>query len=312
MSKTAFIFAGQGAQKSGMGKELAESFPTAMKVFDEANEALGFDIKDMIWNGGDEILMITENTQPCIVTVSAACLAILEEKGICADMVAGLSLGEYTAHIASGSMKFKDAVRLVRKRGKFMQEAVPVGEGAMAAVLGMADGDVEECCRLAEDAGYVAPANYNCPGQLVIAGEVKAVERACEICKEKGAKRAKTLPVSAPFHCEMLKNAADKLETELSQVEVGEMQIPLITNSTADFVRSKEDIKPSLVRQVTSPVRWEATVRKMIAEGVDTFIEIGPGKALSGFVGRISKDVRVFNVEDIASLNTVLEAFGKC
>ncbi len=308
MSKTAFIFAGQGAQKVGMGKELAENFSSAMKVFDSANEALGFDIKDMIWNGEAETLMITENTQPCIVTVSAACLAVLEEKGIKPDVVAGLSLGEYTAHIASGSLKFEDAVRLVKKRGKFMQEAVPVGEGAMAAVLGMADADVEECCRLAADAGYVAPANYNCPGQLVIAGETAAVERACEICKEKGAKRARPLPVSAPFHCEMLKNAAEKLEKELETVEVCDMKIPLITNSTADYVAAKEDIKASLVKQVTSPVKWEATIRKMIADGVDTFIEVGPGKTLSGFVGKIDKEVKVYNVEDMASLNNLLES----
>ncbi len=308
MSKTAFIFAGQGAQKVGMGKELAENFPSAMKIFDTANEALGFDIKDMIWNGDDVDLMITENTQPCIVTMSAACLAVLEEKGIKPDVVAGLSLGEYTAHIASGSITFEDAVRLVKKRGKFMQEAVPVGEGAMAAVLGMADADVEECCRLASDVGYVAPANYNCPGQLVIAGEVKAVERACEICKEKGAKRARPLPVSAPFHCKMLKNAAEKLEKELEGVTVSDMKIPLITNSTADYVAAKEDIKASLVKQVTSPVKWEATIRKMIADGVDTFIEVGPGKTLSGFVGKIDKEVKVYNIEDLASLNTLLEA----
>lgn len=312
MSKTAFMFAGQGAQKIGMGKELAENFSSAMRVFDNACDALGFDIKSMIWDGDEQTLMITENTQPCVVTMSAAALAVLEEKGIKPDMTAGLSLGEYTAHIAAGSLKFDDAVRLVKKRGRFMQEAVPVGVGAMAAVIGLSNEEVENCCRAAADAGYVSPANYNCPGQLVISGETAAVERACELCREKGAKRAKPLPVSAPFHCEMLGKAAEKLAAELENIDVSDMSVPVYTNSTALPIESKEDIKPSLVRQVTSSVRWEQTVRNMIDRGADTFIEIGPGRALGGFVGRISKDVKVYNVEDMKSLNNLLEALGKC
>lgn len=294
-----------------MGKEIAEHFPCAMETFDKASEALGFDVKEMIWNGDQQTLMITENTQPAIVTMSSAVLSVLEEKGLKADYVAGLSLGEYTAHVASGSLKFEDAVRLVKKRGKYMQEAVPLGQGAMAAIIGLADAEVEACCENAADAGYVAPTNYNCPGQLVIAGEVAAVEKACALCKEKGAKRAKMLPVSAPFHCRLLDSAAEKLGKELETVPVYDMQFPVLTNVTADMIPSKEDIKGLLVKQVVSPVKWEATVRRLIAEGVDTFIEIGPGRALCGFIGRISKEVRALNVEDMDSLETTLSALGE-
>lgn len=313
MGKTAFLFAGQGAQAVGMGKELCDNFECAAKVFDEATKALGFDIKEMIFNGDEQTLMITENTQPTIVTMSIAALRVLEEKGVRADVCAGLSLGEYCAHIASGSLKFEDAVKLVRKRGKYMQEEVPVGEGAMAAIIALGAEDVVECCKEASSVGICSPANFNCPGQIVVSGEVKAVEKCCEIAKEKGAKRAIMLPVSAPFHCEMLKGAGEKLAKEIENVEVFDMQIPVITNVTADYVASKEDIKPLLIKQVSSSVRWEETINKMIADGVDTFIEIGPGKALGGFVKKVSREVSVYNVEDIASLEKTLEGLKtKC
>lgn len=310
MGKLAFVFAGQGAQAVGMGKELAENFDVAMKTFDEASEALGFDIKDMIWNGDKKTLMITENTQPTIVTMSVAALRVLQEKGIKPDVVAGLSLGEYTAHIASGSMNFEDGVRLVKKRGKYMQEEVPVGKGAMAAILALTADEVRECCEEASKVGVCTGANFNCPGQIVVSGEVAAVEKCCELAKAKGAKRAMLLPVSAPFHCELLIGAGEKLAKELENVEIGDMQIPVITNVTADYVGSKEDIKPLLIKQVSSSVLWEDTIRKMLADGVDTFVEVGPGKALSGFIKKITKDVNVYNVEDMASLEKTLEGLN--
>lgn len=311
MGKIAFIFAGQGAQQPGMGKELAESFPCADKVFDEAAEALGFDVRDMIFNGDKETLMITENTQPSIVTMSVAALRVLEEKGIKADVVAGLSLGEYTAHVAAGSLAFKDAVALVRKRGKFMQEEVPVGKGAMAAILGLDADAVREAAKKASNVGVCTGANFNCPGQIVVSGETDAVAECCKIATEMGAKRAVMLDVSAPFHCELLVGAGDKLASEMENIEVYDMNIPVITNVTADYIKNKDDIKSLLKQQVSSSVLWEDTIQRMIDDGVDTFIEIGPGKALTGFMKKIDKTMRVFNVEDLASLEKTLAGLLK-
>lgn len=307
MGKTVFVFAGQGAQKIGMGKELAENFKAASDVFDEASDALGFDIRELIFNGDESTLMLTENTQPAVVTMSIAAYRVLEEKGIKPDIAAGLSLGEYSAHIASGTMDFADGVRLVKKRGRYMQEEVPEGVGAMAAILALDADTVLACCKEASDYGICEAANFNCPGQIVVSGEVKAVEKCCEIAKEKGAKRAMLLPVSAPFHCSMLKGAGEKLSQELKNVELHEMKIPIITNVTADYIKSVDEVKGLLEKQVSSSVKWEESIRRMIADGADTFVEVGPGKALSGFIKKIDKELRVYNVEDMASLEKTLE-----
>lgn len=307
MGKIAFIFSGQGAQYVGMGKQIAEEYNSADEIFNQATEALGFDVKKMIFESDDETLKITENTQPAILTTSIACLQPLFEKGIKPDVVAGLSLGEYSAHVAAGTITFKDAVALVKKRGKFMQEAVPAGLGAMAAILGLENNDVIDCCKAASSEGIVEPANFNCPGQIVVAGEVKAVEKVIELTKEKGAKRSMLLPVSAPFHCSMLKTAGDKLAVELENINLDDIKIPVVTNVTAEYIDDKSVVKDLLIKQVSNSVLWENSVKNMIENGVDTFVEIGPGKVLCGFIKKINKEVRTFNVEDLDSLKKTID-----
>ncbi|MBP1743299.1 MAG: S-malonyltransferase [Firmicutes bacterium] len=306
MGKIAFIFSGQGAQYVGMGKELYDSIPVCKEVFDKADEALGFSISKICFEGPEEELGKTENTQPAILTMSIAAMKALEEEGIFPDYTAGLSLGEYSALVCSGAFDFEDAVKLIKKRGKFMQEAVPAGVGAMAAIIGLKEEVLREVLAKSAHAGLVEAANFNCPGQIVIAGEVKAVETAVNNAKEAGAMMAVMLNVSGPFHTSMMEPAAVKLEKELAAMLVKDMKIPIITNVTGEFVENSADIKAALKKQVMSSVLWEKTINTMLEAGVDTFVEIGPGKALCGFVKKINRKVTAINVENVDSLQKAI------
>jgi [acyl-carrier-protein] S-malonyltransferase len=302
MRKIAFVFPGQGAQYLGMGKELTEKYSVANKVFDEASEALNQDMKDLVFNSSEETLQLTENTQPAVLTTSVAIMEVLKAEGIEPTAVAGLSLGEYSALVASGALSFSDAVKIVRERGQLMQNEVPVGVGAMAAILALEKDEVVRACKNASNLGVVEPANFNCPGQIVIAGEKDAVKKAANLCKEYGAKKAILLPVSAPFHTSLLKGAGEKLSGVLERIEYKDFQIPVVANVNGDFIEKRESVKDLLVKQVSSPVLWEDSVERLIKEGYDTFIEVGPGRSLGKFIKRVSRDVQVLNVEDSKSL----------
>jgi [acyl-carrier-protein] S-malonyltransferase len=304
--KIAFIFPGQGSQYPGMGRELAQSFAVARAAFEEADAALGFAISRLCFEGPAEELQLTANTQPAILTVSVAAARVLREKGISADYVAGHSLGEYSALVAAGALSLTDAVRLVRKRGQYMQEAVPVGVGAMAAGLGLDGAALEGICREVAQGDVVSPANLNSPGQVVIAGSAAAVARAVELAKGRGAKRAIMLNVSAPFHCALMKPAQDRLSVDLDATQVEDPQVPLVNNVGAELVTSAAAVREGLKQQVTAPVRWEESVRRLRAEGVEQFVEVGPGKVLSGLVRQIDRAAECLRVEDSVTLNEVV------
>ena len=306
MSKIAFIFPGQGAQVCGMGKDFYEQTEIGRQVYDRASELLGFSMPQLCFEKNDK-LDITEYTQAAMVTTSIAMMEVLMEKGICPDVTAGLSLGEYCALAAAGVMSDEDAITTVRQRGILMQEAVPVGIGAMAAILALDAAKIEEVISSMKD---VWIANYNCPGQIVISGKKEAVEEACSKLKEAGAKRAIMLNVSGPFHSKMLTEAGEKLGEVLEGVTVHSPRIPYVANVTASYVTDADQVKPLLVEQVSSSVRWQQSVETMIADGVDTFVEIGPGKTLAGFIRKISRDVKVYNIEKLEDIDKVVEALS--
>jgi len=307
--RLAFIFPGQGSQAVGMGKELFEKFPVARQTFEEADEALGYKLSQVCFDGPEEQLRLTEITQPAILTVSIAALRVLEGKVPRPGFVAGHSLGEYSAHVASGTMTFADAVRTVRNRGKYMQEAVPVGVGAMAAILGMELEKVAAICQEAAQGEVCSPANINSPEQIVISGNTAAVERGTKLADERGAKRAKLLPVSAPFHCSLMKPAQDRLEADLNALKTQKPVYPVVCNVEASLVSDEIRARETLVAQVTGSVKWEPSMRLLIAKGVQTFVEIGPGKVLCGLMRQIDRSKACLNVADEASVTKTLQQF---
>jgi [acyl-carrier-protein] S-malonyltransferase len=311
MGKLAFIFPGQASQYPGMGRDLFEKFSVARAVFDEADATLGVSISRLCFEGTEDELRLTENTQPCILTVSVAALRVLEEHGKSPDLVAGHSLGEYTALVAAGGLAFTEALQLVRKRGRYMQEAVPAGVGAMAAIMGLSPATVEQICQKAADGEIVHPANLNSPEQTVISGHAGAVKRAVELASQGGAKRAVVLPVSAPFHCDLMMPAQKRLETDLRAATFRDLRCPLVTNVDADAIARGDEARDALIRQVCLPVRWEQSVRELIELGVGTFVEVGPGRVLSGLLRQIDRSVHCFNFEDEKTLLTALEKLAQ-
>jgi len=311
MSKIAFVFPGQGAQFVGMGKDFYDNFDVAKKFFNEADDALGYSIKKMCFEGSEDDLKLTANTQPAILIVSVIAAELLKAEGVTAEIAGGHSLGEYSALVAAGSLKFSDAVKLVHKRGQFMQEAVPVGEGSMAAIIGLDDAVIVENCKKASEVGEVQAVNFNCPGQTVIAGTVAGVDKAVELLKSAGAKKAVVLPVSAPFHSTLMKPAAEKLSVELDKVEIKNAAFPIAANFTGELETESAKIKANLVSQADHPVKWIDCVKSMQNFGADIFVECGPGKTLCGFNRRIDKTISSLNVENLDSLKKTVAELKK-
>ena len=310
MGKPAFIFPGQGSQYIGMGKELYDNFKVVKEIFEEANDSLGMDIKKLCFEDPDGKIGLTINTQPAVLTASIAALSVLnQETGITPSFVAGHSLGEYSALVAAGSLAFSDAVTVVRERGRFMQEAVPVGIGTMAAIIGMEQCDIEDVCsEITERGDIVSPANYNAPDQTVISGKTTGVQKAIDLAKERGAKRAVVLNVSAPFHCSLMEPAMERLEAELETISFKDIRIPVISNVEADINISKERNRELLTKQVCSPVKWVQSMRRILKEKISSVIEIGPGKVLSGLMRKVTDKVNILNIEDCKSLIKVQKA----
>ena len=303
----AFLFPGQGSQVVGMGKELAEKHSIANEIFREADDALGFKLSQLCFEGPEDQLRLTENTQPAILTTSVAAWRVLDEKGFQPDFAAGHSLGEYSAQVAVGTMRFSDAVRAVRNRGKYMQEAVPVSTGTMAAILGMPFDEVAAVCRDAAQGEVCEPANVNSPEQIVISGHTAAVERAAKLAADRGAKRAKVLPVSAPFHCSLMRPAQDRLAADLEKLPFSRPRVGVVSNVDARPVEDQDRARDALIRQVTASVRWSESMAWLVGRGVQTFIELGPGKVLCGLMRQIDRSRKCLNVEDEASLHKTLE-----
>lgn len=310
MSKCAFIFPGQGSQYVGMGQELYKNFTVCRQTLEEADDALNFGLTKLCFEGPAEELNKTANTQPAILAVSIAALRVLtQECGLRPEAVAGHSLGEYSALVAAGAIKFADAIRVVRQRGQFMQEAAPIGSGGMAAVLGLDRAKVIACCQEAAASGVIEPVNFNCPGQVVIAGQKGALQRAMELCRQAGAKRVIELAVSGPFHSSLMRPAGERLAQVLAEVEMKDPQTPVMANVSARYVTNAGEIRDSLAKQVYGAVLWEDSIAKLAQDGIDTMVEIGPGKVLCGLVKKINKDIATHNVEDLASLEKVLAQF---
>jgi [acyl-carrier-protein] S-malonyltransferase len=306
----AFVFPGQGSQKVGMGRELVQAFPESAAVFEEADRVLGFPLSRLAFEGPAEALQLTANTQPAILATSVAALRPLLRRGLRPDWVAGHSLGEYSALVAAEALSLADALATVRRRGQYMQEAVPVGTGAMAAILGLDLPRVVAACREAAQGEVVAPANVNCPGQVVIAGHAGAVERAMAACRAAGAKRGVLLPVSAPFHCSLMRPAQERLGKDLETLALRDPVVPVVTNVDARAARTSGACREALVRQVSGAVRWQESVELLVREGVTTFVEVGPGTVLSGLVRKTAREVRVLSVEDEGSLEAAAAALG--